>query len=304
MRFSLRRRLASRNFFAIQTVLLLALFLVHGVCVAADMPIWLQQYPHAQVVQQQVQQTDDYVLPVGRLRKVDGVWRAQKDLRLKGELQRITWMLPTGQTVSMAGQYYEALLASHDAQRLYACDARDCGSSNEWANGVFKVSELYGPDRNQVFRAYVIEEGVHWNYIALYLIERGNGRSYVHIDHMRVQGAAAGSYLSLLEINQYLSIRSDELKQPQSLAQKLDAVAQYLEAHPGHRVRLVGHAYGSGAVEGLQQSSLFLAQQVAAMLKKNGVDEKRIQAFGIGPLAPRGNVTNQQDRVEILVVES
>jgi hypothetical protein len=269
---------------------------------SSDMPLWLQQYPHAQVVQQQVQQSDDYVLPVGRLRKVDSIWRAQKDLRLKGELQRTTWMLPAGQSVSMAGQYYEALLASHDAQRLFACDARDCGSSNEWANGVFNVRELYGPDRNQVYRAYVIEQGTHWSYIALYLIERGNQRSYVHIDHMRVQGAAAGSYLSLLEINQYLSVRREELSQPQSLTQKLDAVAQYLDAHKGHRVRIVGHAYGSAEVDALQQSSLQLATQLMAMLKKNGVDEKRMQAFGIGPLAPRGSVANQQDRVEILVV--
>jgi hypothetical protein len=267
-----------------------------------DMPVWLQQYPHAQIVQQQVLQSDDYVLPVGRLRKVDGVWRAQKDLRLKGELQRTTWMLPAGQTVSMAGQYYEALLSSHDAQRLYACDSRDCGSSNEWANGVFNVRELYGPDRNQVYRAYVIEQGTHWSYIALYLIERGNQRSYVHIDHMRVQGAAAGSYLSLLDINQYLSIKRDELKEPQSLAQKLDAVAQYLSAHPTHRVRLVGHAYGSGDVESLQQSSLYLAQQLSALLKKGGVDEKRMHAFGVGPLAPRGNMANQQDRIEIQIV--
>ena len=118
------------------------------------------------------------------------------------------------------------LVLTHEAQRLFSCDARDCGSSNEWANGVFNVRELYGPDRNQVYRAYVIEQAEHWSYIALYLIERGNQRSYVHIDHLRVQGVGAGSYLSLLEINQYLGVKRDELKQPQSLAQKLDAVAQ------------------------------------------------------------------------------
>lgn len=269
---------------------------------SGGMPEWLQQYPHAQIVQQQVQQPDDYVLPLGRLRKVDGVWRAQKDLRLKGELHRTTWVLPEGQTVPMAGQYYEALLASHEAQRLFACAARACGSSNEWANGVFNVRELYGPDRNQIYRAYVIEHETHWSYIALYLIERGNKRSYVHIDHMRVEGAAVGSYLSLLEINRYLSVKRDELKQPQSLTQKLDAVAQYLAANPKHHVRLVGHAYGSGDVKALQQSSLHLARQLAAMLKKSGVDEKRLQPFGVGPLAPRGNLTNQQDRIEILVV--
>lgn len=292
--------------------LLLVLTMWHAGSFAADaaartenaMPDWLQQYPHGQIVQQQAQQSDDYVLPVGRLRKVDGVWRAQKDLRLKGELQRTTWLLPAGQTVSMASQYYEALLASHDAQRLYACDSRDCGSSNEWANGVFNVRELYGPDRNQVYRAYVIEHDTHWSYIALYLIERGNQRRYVHIDHMRVRGAAAGSYLSLLELNQYLSVKRYELKQPQSLTQKLDAIAQYLAAHTSHRVRLVGHAYGSADVESLQQSSLLLAQQIAALLKKNGVDEKRMQAFGVGPLAPRGNMATQQDRIEVLVVSN
>lgn len=267
-----------------------------------DMPPWLQQYPHAQVVQQRAQQTDDYVLPVGKLRKVDGVWRAQKDLRLKGELQRKTWMLPVGHTVSMAGQYYEALLSSHEAQRLFACDARDCGSSSEWANGVFNVRELYGSDRNQTYRAYVIEQGAHWSYIALYLIERGNQRSYVHVDHMRVQGAAVGSYLSLLEINQYLGIKRDELKQPQSLIQKLDAVVQYLDTNKNHGIRLVGHTYGSADVEVLQKSSLQFAEELATMLNQNGIDAKRIKAFGVGPLAPRGNIANQQDRVEILVV--
>ena len=36
--------------------------------------------------------------------------------------------------------------------------------------------------------------------------------------------------------------------------------------------------------------------------KKNNVDDKRMQSFGVGPLAPRGNMHNQQDRIEILVV--
>jgi len=282
--------------------MLLALIFVNDASAGSEIPDWLQQYPHAQVVQQQTKKSDDYVLPVGRLRKIDGVWRAHKDLRLKGELQRMTWMLPVGQSVSTAAQYYEALLASHDAQRLFVCDARDCGSSNEWANGVFNERELYGPDRNQMYRAYVIEQGTHWVYVALYLIERGNERSYVHIDHIRVEGAAAGSYLSLLEINQYLSIKRDELNQPQVLTQKLDAVAQYLASNNNYRVRLVGNTYGSADVGALQQSSLQLATQLLALLKKNGVDEKRLQAFGIGPLAPRGNIANQQDRVEVLLV--
>jgi len=300
-------RVAHRNFSIMRFgALLMALFFAHAVVGAgSDMPPWLQQYPHAEVVQQKVQQSDDYVLPVGRLRKIDGVWRAHKDLRLKGELQRMTWMLPAGQSVSTAAQYYEALLTSHDAQRLFACDARDCGASNEWANGVFNERELYGPDRNQMYRAYVIEQGTHWIYVALYLIERGNDRSYVHIDHIGVEGAAAGSYLSLLEINQYLTIRRDDLNQQQVLTQKLDAVAQYLASNINYRVRLVGHSYGFGGsadVGALQQTSLQLATQLLTLLKKNGVDEKRLQAFGVGPLAPRGNVSNQQDRVEVLLV--
>jgi hypothetical protein len=293
-----------RNSRMVRSMALLVTLLLPALHVSAQMPEWLQQYPHAQVVQQQeTRQSDDYILPVGRLRKVDGVWRAHKDLRLKGELHRITWILPAGQSVSMATQYYEALLASHAAQLLFACEARDCGSSNEWANGVFNVRELYGPDRNQVYRAYVIEDGAHWSYVALYLIERGNQRSYVHIEHMRVQGMAAGSYLSLLEMNRFLSVSRDELKEPQSLAQKLDAVAQYLDARPSSSVRLVGHAYGSGGVEALQESSRFLAMQLATMLKKSGIDEKRMQAFGVGPLAPRGNIEHQQDRIEILMVQ-
>lgn len=268
----------------------------------ADLPQWLQQYPHALLVQQKKEQRDDYVLPVGKLRKVDGVWRAQKDLRLKGQLQRMTWTLPDGHSVNMAKQYYEALMASHDAQRLYGCESRECGSSAQWANGVFNVSELYGPDRNQVYRAYVIEDDTHWSYLALYLIERGNQRRYIHIDYIRLDGAADGSYLSLLDVNQHLSIRRDELKQPQTLAQKLGAIAQYLQANPAATMRVVGHAYGNAAVDELTRTSLQLADQIVAQLVKNGVDAKRVAAYGVGPLAPRGGLNNQDDRIEVQVV--
>jgi len=268
----------------------------------AELPQWLQQYPHAQMLPQKQEQRDDYILPVGKLRKVDGVWRAEKDLHLKGQLKRMTWTLPEGHSVAMATQYFEALMASHNAQRLFGCESRDCGSSNQWANGVFNMSELYGPDRNQVYRAYVIEDSTHWSYLALYLIERSNQRSYIHIDYIRLDGAADGSYLSLLDVNQYLSIRRDELKQPQTLAQKITAITQYLQANPNGTIRVVGHAYGNASVEVLTKTSLEMANEIVVMLVKNGVTDKQVKSYGVGPLAPRGNLKNQQDRIEVQVI--
>ena len=66
------------------------------------------------------------------------------------------------------------------AQRYYFCESRGCGVSGLWANSLFKVRELYGPNGKQIYFAVKLA-GETPRYLSAYGIERGNRRQYVHV---------------------------------------------------------------------------------------------------------------------------
>src|SRR5690606_13309882 len=76
-------------------------------------------------------------------------------------------------------------LLKQDAELLYWCEGRDCGSSSLWANEIFQRSMLYGPEASQAFllaRLPTESDAL----VALYGITRGNGKSYLQAEQLQV----------------------------------------------------------------------------------------------------------------------
>jgi OOP family OmpA-OmpF porin len=87
----------------------------------------------------------------------------------------------------------------------------------------------------------------------------------------------------------------------------LDALAAYMAAHPDRRVTLVGHSDTSGGLaENIALSKRRAASVVAALSRDYGIPAARLDAEGVGFLAPRaGNDTDDgrslNRRVEALL---
>jgi len=123
-----------------------------------------------------------YTLPTSAMRKVNGVIGAEYNLSLSGHLSSYTWEMMPGLSAKIA--YDKALeeLNTDNAEVLYQCHGRSCGSSNQWANQVFHQSRLYGLDSQQSYAALKQDTLKGAIYYALYSTERGNKKVYLHLE--------------------------------------------------------------------------------------------------------------------------
>ena len=76
------------------------------------------------------------------------------------------------------GAVRDALVANRvdRLQPQFSCDGRACGSSGDWANGVFGYRILYGPEQYQHYWVGRDAGGKHWE--SVYVGRRGNGKVY------------------------------------------------------------------------------------------------------------------------------
>jgi hypothetical protein len=123
-----------------------------------------------------------YTFPISAMRKVNGVIGAEYNLFLSGNLTGTTWQMLPGLSAKTA--YDSALkeLKAKNAQVIYQCHGRACGSSNQWANQVFSQSRLYGLDTQQSYAALKQDTLNGPHYYALYSTERGNKKVYLHLE--------------------------------------------------------------------------------------------------------------------------
>lgn len=280
-----------------------------GMAPMAAASLSFESYPHAKEMYDAETQTDDYLLTLGALKKINNIWRAENERRLPGLLRQTTWELPSGhQPEEGYEHYYQQLQAFGSSQggqleQLFVCRARSCGSSNSWANNRFKVKQLYGLDRFQRYGAYrlVYQEVVY--YVALYSVRRGNKRTYTHLEVLRSNESAAalagsadvdeGRGLSAVAIVSSLQAQGYVSLPLSSEGKLLTPVAQLAAALAGvqwgvQSLAVVGHDYGTGTEKERQGRSLSLAQGVAKQLTDAGLEAQRLQVHAVGGLAPVG----------------
>ncbi|NBC21458.1 MAG: OmpA family protein [Alphaproteobacteria bacterium] len=79
--------------------------------------------------------------------------------------------------------------------------------------------------------------------------------------------------------------------------ERLSALADYLAANPGMRVRIEGHTDTTGPTEYNQRLSERRAQSVADLMTENGVAARRITASGQGESNPVASNDNRAGRI-------
>lgn len=143
----------------------------------------LPLYPNAREMFHSKVFKTEYLLALESYKKVDGEWVVDKSRRLSGNLDRTTMELPTDHKSENGFDFYKEQLKQFNVRELYSCKARDCGTSNSWANNHFKVIQLYGLDQHQFYAVYEITNAdVKPIYVVLYAVTRGNKRALVQLE--------------------------------------------------------------------------------------------------------------------------
>ena len=291
---------------------LLGLFLlVVALSVPARASLPIDAYPDAIEMYRSNEETNDYRLTLGALKKINNIWRAEQEERLAGQLSRTTWELPLGHSAEEGFAHYLQQLQALPFEELFGCRARSCGSSNSWANVRFQVKQLYGLDKYQRYGAYrvVFQDAAY--YVSLYSIRRGNKRAYVHMEVLlspetkaQKSQADSESMLVRLQAQGFLSLVLSE--DGQALMETDTVVALLNSFQQGEGAfALVGHDYGSGTQAQRQTRSLAYAQAVKAQLVAGGIAADKLQVHGLGSLAPagRGDKTFRVDLVPLSETE-
>lgn len=276
-----------------------------------------QRFPGSVIVDYHVQQSTVYNLPLGRMQRATGRVAPSQSERFQGALRRITYEIPAGFTGQEVYNHFRNQLLAGEQRELFACQGRGCGSSNYWANDVFDNRILYGPEATQFYMASTYEGMVEGQavlgYSALYVVTRGNRRMYAHLDFLELPAAqAAAQRMSVvsgpdamglrLEQDGAVSVPGLSFSEDDRLLEDdgIQLVQELMQSQGLLQVFVVGHLQGDGAADQLVERSRLRAEQVVARLVEAGVSADRLQAQGIGPLAPYCRPGPCSQRIELV----
>ncbi|MBL4892273.1 MAG: DUF4892 domain-containing protein [Rhizobiaceae bacterium] len=286
----------------------------------------LSGFADSEIIERKLQRNINYRIILGALERVRGEVIPEDSRRLRGDVTKITYEVSQEFTGDDVYAFYQEQLTSKNYELLYTCKGRECGSSNYWANDVFRNRILYGPERNQHFLAFRANSADESDpYFSLYIITRVNRKIYAYLEIVEPAGtqdseqiaaiaetpvADAGSSVSGLSFLQRLreqgsvvlptySFQSnDRLSVPVDVASLVLA----LNSDQALSIYVVAHLKQDGQpLQELMRRSLIRANSLRQALIAAGVDAERIEAAGVGPLAPRCIEGSCEERIEIVL---
>ena len=277
-----------------------------------------QRFPGATIVDYRQEPSTVYNLPLGRMQRAAGTVAPSRAERFQGHLRRITYEIPDGFPASEVFEFYREQLLSQGQQALFTCQGRGCGSSNFWANDVFGNRILYGPETNQYYLAStyqgVSDQSPVAGYAALYVVTRANRRMYAHIDFLELPAPLAAEQREGLNttpqaleqrlmrernvvITDLMFDENDELVNDQGI----ELIVDVMRRNALLEVYVVGHLQDSGSLAELQARSEQRARLVMDRVAAAGIDADRMQAHGLGPLAPTCRPGPCGQRIELVL---
>jgi len=276
----------------------------------ADHPL-LARFPDSEIVEAQFREDVIHTLVLGSLQRKREEVVPEASERIRGNVTQLLYEVSQEFTGDDVYQFFLQQMRDKSYQSLFSCEGRACGSSNYWANDIFKNRILYGPERNQYYMAMRTNLGVENEpSISLYIITRANRRIYAYVEVIETGGELppinvieTNAVLSLLQeagsvVLPGISFGSDDRITADS---DVNYLVELLLADPTLRVYLVGHLQGDEAFPLLQQRSLQRAATLKQLLIDRGVEAARIDAQGVGPLVPTCAVSYCSERIEMVL---
>jgi len=147
---------------------------------------WVPLYLGSAEIQRKVSIEPDHIIALSKNKKVNGAWRFENVKHVQGVLVKSLYEIASENSFSDVAEFYKQYFAKDRVDMLYHCHGRACGSSNQWANGTFKESRLYGADDNQYYWVFQYQQHM----VVMYLVQRGNDRIYLYLEDIQSQDVA------------------------------------------------------------------------------------------------------------------
>jgi len=158
-------------------ILSFLVFLLPSLASAAPEP-----FPDSRVAETTTSTVHRYRLVLSELKRNQAETFGEKEVRLKGELTRTLYELPSGISLSEVAEYFRQ---QQGAERvLYQCQGIDCGSSNFWANEVFGIGRLVSRDKEQAYLATTTTMQGKNRLTVVYISMRGGRQPKVLVDEL------------------------------------------------------------------------------------------------------------------------
>ncbi|MEX0963414.1 MAG: DUF4892 domain-containing protein [Pseudohongiellaceae bacterium] len=287
----------------------------------------IDRFPDSQIIERELQREANHRVVLGGLERVRGEVIPENSERLNGDVTRIMYEVPQTFRGEDVYQFFQEQIASRGYEVLFDCRGRGCGNSNYWANDIFRNRILYGPESDQYYTAFRASPSLeNAAYFSIYIITRVNRRIYAYLEVIEPGGAQESSQIameqnavsqtgapaslnnaSLLQrLTRQGSVvlpdivfgQNDEL----AAAVDLGPIVAALNADSSLTVYLVAHLKEEGqSLELLTRRSTVRATALRQALITAGIEAGRIEAAGVGPLAPTCAQGSCEDRVELVL---
>ncbi|WP_170326358.1 OmpA family protein [Ruegeria arenilitoris] len=271
----------------------LILLLLAGPGVAQDLTL----PSGARQISDRISPLDSYDLPTGPF--ADGTLPTRQ---VEGRVERITWRLQSGAstTLQLLAPLRDQIVAQgYDV--LFECEARACGGFDFR----FGTEVVPTPDMYVAIQDYRFLSATRGDDVLSLLVSRNPPSGYIQLIRVTPTDAEvppplvveetvgpSGGLLAALKQNGHvilddLHFRTGEITLGDGPFASLGLIATFLTDNPDTRLALVGHTDDTGALDANISVSTGRAQAVRArLIEAHGVAADRIEARGIGYLAP------------------
>lgn len=233
----------------------------------------LEPPPFAKLNTETNQSLSDYRVVLSGLKRQQAQTFAEKEQRLSGKLWSRTWLAFKGYELDKISQFFLSQL--NEADILYQCQGRACGSSQFWANSVFEAPTLLGRDDQQ--RYFVaLKSGQPNKLYVFYASKRHTGQIRFHLDVLDTSETVSAQSISSDDILQALKQDSGWLVGFYTTSsggldtQKSQVLIETLNALPAHmkqRLYLAVHYYEKPQMQDNINHSKMLALQFKKLTK-------------------------------------
>jgi hypothetical protein len=285
----------------------------------------MEAFPESVIVSSSYTPAAIHQIALGILQGISGVAVPEETKRVSGALTKTLYEIPREYSGEDVYRFFQRYFEEKSFERLFVCTGRACGSSNDWANDIFKNRILYGPAQNQYYSAYQMPPGNPVSpYVTVYIITRGNRRIYAYVEVTELAKkipslptATKGKLAVELLENGYSVLQNitfqadgvvertglDALIGQNDVAEHtgLEALIEMLRENPLLEVYIVSHLTADVKLEALQRRSQKRADSVVQQLLASGISQARVSAHGVGPLVPNCTGEACRNRVEVVL---
>lgn len=270
----------------------------------------METFPDSSIVSSSYAPAAIHQIALGILQRNSGVAEPEEVQRVSGALTKTLYEIPREYTGEDVNRFFQSQFEKASFEHLFSCTGRACGSSNDWANDIFKNRILYGPAQNQYYLAYQMSPREQVSpFVSVYIITRGNRRLYAYVEVTEPAKLASGlaseaeSTLAVelmgngFSVLESISFQDDVLVEPAGL----EPLIAVLNENPLLEVYIVSHLVDDAELEVVQRRAQTQSDSIVGGLISAGISPSRVSAHGIGPLAPKCGSEACRNRIEVVL---